>query len=522
MKDHKPLTWMPTLALVVSVLAGCGGAQAEPTETPAPPTDTPVPSTATSVPTEIPVLREFEPADCQFQFTGSQDVECGYLVVPEDRREPDGRMIRLHVAVLRSTGAEPKTDPLVYLQGGPGVLALEFLQYIHNPLLGVLKERDVVFFDQRGVGYSEPSMNCPEYEVAFREAFGADVSSEEARSSQLEALQSCRARLVEKGVKLSAYNSAASAADVHEMMHALGYDRYNLVGPSYGSRLALTIMRDHPGDIRSAVLDSVVPPQVNADEMSAFHTQRAFDLVFERCALDDACNRKFPDVEKTFYSLVEQLEGEPLPVTAEGVTYQVGGDELVQVAHNALFDFGRTARLPMMISDLANGRTVWFSDGLASIPFMPQIVDEGMHYSVVCSEEIPFMSAEAAAAMNADVHPAILAALDAGAFSLPGYLSACEWWGTAAPDPIEDEPVVSDIPTLILSGDYDPGTPPDFGSAAAEYLENSQSYVVTGHGHEVLFSSICAVNIMEQFLEAPEETPDISCLDKLKPAFATD
>jgi pimeloyl-ACP methyl ester carboxylesterase len=140
-----------------------------------------------------------------------------------------------------------------------------------------------------------------------------------------------------------------------------------------------------------------------------------------------------------------------------------------------------------------------------------------MHFSVWCADEVPFNSAEDAAEINASLHPAIVRGLEAD--SLPWLVQLCEMWGAAEADAVENEPVRVNVPTLILTGEFDPVTPQEFADSTAEYLEQAQSFVIPGHGHDVISSSTCAREIMKQFLDAPEETPDTSCLDESKLRF---
>lgn len=455
----------------------------------------------------------FEPADCQFSFSGGGDYDCGYLVVPEDRSEPTGRTIRLHVARFHSTGDTPKSDPIIYLQGGPGNPVLQWAEHYHELFRIIQKDRDVIFFDQRGVGYSEPSLDCPEFEEAFPKSFGANVGLEEAFALRLDSLQTCRERLIEEGVNLSAYNSEANAADVHDLMQALGHDQYNLYGVSYGTRLALTVMRDYPQEIRSAVLDSVVPTDVDMFETFTSSAQRSFNVLFERCAADDACNQEYPNLENLFYTLAEQLEQEPMQVGWAGVRYQIGGDELIQVAFAAMYNPTWIERLPREINRVAEGQSgLLLTSGLGNyFSTWTDSLSEGMHFSVWCTEEIPFNSVEDAAELNADVHPAVLQGMKSEDWLINA--PACEVWDVVAADAIEDEPVQSEIPTLILAGEYDPVTPPAFGSRVAETLTNSQLIVAKDHSHGVFFSSSCVRQITAQFIDAPEEIADSSCLE---------
>ena len=498
------------LGLVVLLVAACRPAEEEASPAASPthePTATPSPEPAAAP--------SWEPVECGFLGSGSS--KCGYLVVPEDRTQPDSRMIRLYAVVAPAASDNSKPDPIVFLSGGPGAPAVVAVDHYRGLLRTMLQERDLVAFDQRGVGLSEPALDCPEYEQALLETYGADVSSEEARQRMFDAVRACRDRLTEEGVNLSAYTSAASAADVHDLMEALGYERYNLYGGSYGTRLALTIMRDYPDEVRSAVLDSVEPLQEDALELRAIFVQQALERVFEQCASSETCNEEYPNLAETFFSLVEKLEEEPLPVRARGTTYQVGADEFIELILMGMYEPAGISGLPSLIGQAADGQTFWLTSAVDTVLSLSDIIWEGMHFSVLCAEEVPFNSGADAAEINADVHPAIVRGLQAD--NLPWLMQLCEMWGAAEANAIEDEPVRVDVPTLILTGEFDPVAPEDFAIATAEYLGKGQSFVIPGQTHDVLSSSTCAREIMKQFLDAPEETPDSSCLDQLGMRF---
>ncbi len=501
--------------LLIALLTGCTAAE-EPTA----PSATPVPPpTATNLPTPTPVVRRFEPAECQFYTGGDSSIECGYLIVPEDRSRPDGRTVRLHVAVLRSIGAAPRPDPVLHLSGGPGGSSLDDLSMLRSIYQAVRVRHDVVLFDQRGTGYSQPSLNCPEYEEAQIEILVADFDPEQEETLVLDALRACRDRLTAEGIDLSMYHSAVSAADIHDLMQALGYDQYNLYGISYGTRLALTVMRDYPEDVRSAVLDSVVPPQVNLYELFGPNAGRSLNLLFERCAADEACSASFPDLGASFYALVDRLAQEPLSVAAQGTTYLVDGGDLVYLTVMTLYDADQIPHLPKAITDIAAGRKGWLSQQIVTVP-SGRYIAEGVFHSVMCYEEIPFNRRDVAVdATAAAIHPAILRALEK---ELDGYeFAACQVWDVVPAGALETAPITSDIPTLILSGDYDPVTPPAFGRAAADYLANARAYEFLGVGHGVVLSRRCGQEIMQQFLDAPEDPPESGCLSDLRVGFVT-
>ena len=167
--------------------------------------------------------------------------------MPEDRSRPDGPTIRLHVGVFESESADPAPDPMLYLGGGPGENSTEATSFgFQTRIEPFLATRDYVVLDQRGTGYSRPSLDCPELDSAFKEHLDEDLTREEERSLHQQAIFECHDRLLSEGVNLAAYRSAESAADVEDLRLALGYDSWNIHGVSYGTRLALTVMRDFP------------------------------------------------------------------------------------------------------------------------------------------------------------------------------------------------------------------------------------------------------------------------------------
>lgn len=496
-------------------LAGCdteedSGPTAEPTPNP----------TATPRPTPTPLYEPvFETAGCQFPVPSGVELECGYLIVPEDRANPE-RTIRLHIAIVPSASDAPAPDPMVYLSGGPGGRTLNAAGYYVQLFRDVLKERDVILFDQRGIGYSEPSLNCPEYEEAWLAHIEERLDDDERLAITLEAFSVCRERLVADGVNLSAYNSAASAADLEDLRQALGYETLNLLGISYGTRLALTAMRDygHTSAIRSVILDSVYPPQVDGYAVLGMNADRAFDLLFERCAAIEQCNEDYPDLENRFYQLVDTLNADPMTVVitdrANRTTLRIpfDGDDLINTFFEMMYDNNRILYLPKMIRQIENGVSSILIDYLTNDPFDPVYFSEGMHYSVQCYEEMPFSLSAEEQTNAGQLPPQLNNVVDRAAVD---DLALCELWQVETAEPLENEPVVSDVPTLILAGDYDPITPPSNAMETAEYLSNDFYFEFEGISHGVVGSTDCGMDLVVAFLDQPDTVPDDTCLESL-------
>ncbi len=533
-------------------------------------------------------LPAFEAVECPF-FVPSSETEgetiwCGYLIVPEDRSNPNSPAIELAVAVIQSTNLSAPYDPIVYLEGGPGGSALAGVDIWYESALRNV--RDIILFDQRGTGYSIPSLNCPEMEEDYENP-----------------VQACHNRLVAEGVNLAAYTSVENAADVADLAFALNIESVNLYGVSYGTRLALTILRDHSERIRSVMIDAVYPPQVAGFDEQTLYADQAFQVLFDGCVMNASCNAAFPNLREVFYRLVDDLNA--MPVTIEdpetGEPYDLTGDDVVNEVFGMLYDAEAIPNLPALIYAYSEGNYqpdflypidfeemteeefdtyvmeylgydtldelyTYYEDltdaewetlmdevyasagvdaestaaweeammaylGLADVEALYEyleglsdeeygvleeealgIIDddsEGMFHSVECYEEAPFNSLAAAQSLSVNVVPQIREAMLVG---VEESLADCAIWNVPAAPTLENEPVISDIPTLVLSGQYDPITPPAWGQAAADYLSQSYHFVLPGLGHGAVDTHECPTAIALAFLDNPNVAPDANCI----------
>ncbi len=543
MRHWKNLLWILLLAVGLSA---CQNEEPTPTaisvevdeveDTAVPsPTETTEPATATSEPeptaTPIPEAAYepvFEAADCEFLTPPGRDVECGWLTVPEDRANPE-KTIRLHVAIFASDSPDPEPDPVVYLEGGPGGDALETVPLVFEMRFAAfLENRDLIMFDQRGTGYSEPSLACPEETEASFELLEQDVTAEQVVEQLLDALFVCRERLAAEGVNLAAYNSHANAADLNDLRLALGYETWNVWGISYGTRLAQTAMRDFPEGIRSVVLDSTYPLAANLLTDTPDNVARAFDVFFAGCEADAACQESYPDLETVFFEQVERLDEERiiLPVTnlLTGEQYDAyfGGADLMGVLFQSLYATEIIPVLPEMIFDIAAEDYTLLTTLLSSFLANADFVSIGMQYSVQCNEENSFATAEEVTAAAAE-HPELEAIFTYSINIGPQALAVCEQWGAGQADAIENESISSDIPTLILAGEYDPITPPSWGQEVAAGLSNSYFFEFPGVGHGASIAGDCPLSVMQAFWEEPMSEPEAACIAAMSgPAFVAD
>jgi pimeloyl-ACP methyl ester carboxylesterase len=466
-------------------------------------------ATAVPAPTGLP---RFASTDCWFKEPAGRDVECGWVTVPEDHAKPDGKTIQLAVARFKSDAASPEPDPIVYLHGGPGGSILksnimEQFDLLFGPLLA---KRDLILFDQRGIGYSQPALDCPELvELAF-DMLDEDLNAAESEDLNNKALLACRDRLSQQGINLDAYNSVQNAADLEAMRKALGYEKVNLYGISYGTRLALTALRDQPSGIRSVIIDSVYTPQEDLFAAVPANGARAIEALFAACAAEAGCNESFPNLSQTFFDLKAKLDQAPVKFdvslkSGEKKDMLLNGDGLVALVFQAMYDSTALPLLPRLISDINRGNY-----DLAAV-LEGALLDEldttstGMQYAVQCNEEVPFARQSAIDdALKQYPAYAALVSLDV--------IDTCKAFGVKPADPVENQPISSDVPTLAISGEFDPITPPSWAEAAVKTLSKSFYFNVPRAGHGSSISVECPRNIMLAFLDDPSQPPNSDCL----------
>ncbi len=481
-----------------------------------------LPPTWTPSPTSTPIARNrpytFVPDRCPFEIPEGARVDCGFAVLPERYDQTSDSVVRLAVSTYRSYKQAP-APPLIYLSGGPGAPAVEGMIEGYDgfiaPLLG---ERDVIIFDQRGTGLSEPALTCPEYISALRTELKKELSEEELNELYADAFARCSERLTRRGVDLAAYTSAANATDVKALVELLGYDQAVLYGASYGTRLGLTILRDHPEIVHSAILDAVEPIEVNIYEQQAAVTDRLLNKIFEGCRSDPTCRRAHPNLEAKYDELVVRLNEEPVELWTKSLgnemhRVQLDGTWLTTAVFFSSYSSEIIRYIPRVIDDTYRGDYELLTWILGAAVGTKTDISVGMLLSINCHEETFATTADALVAAFSQ-YPQVEGFAHQSVFGGPDNLfTICESWGAAPFNPLEIEPVTSDVPALVMVGTYDPITPPAYAAQVAAQLSNVYFYEFPGHGHGVaLGQSPCAAEIMRDFLADPTSAPDASCL----------
>lgn len=446
----------------------------------------------------------------------SEETVCGELQVWEDRAAKSGRKLSLRVMVVPAVRPVPEPDPLFFLAGGPGQSAVGVAAAMYPAFASIREGRDLVFVDQRGTGASNPLACEPEGGETLADAVGSAMDHAE--------ILACRDRL---DADLRQYTTAIAMDDLDDVRAALGYDRINLYGASYGTRAALVYARRHGEHLRSMVLDGVAPPSMTLFLHFAEDAQASFAAAVGDCAADPGCAGTFPTFGDDLAAAAARLPADVAlvhPRTGSRETVTVTAEGLTGAVRALLYSPELTSLLPLDLA-LARGGDLQpllsqaLTLGGASVspdPIRPTSeLYAGMMMSVVCAEDIPRLTA-------ADIE-----ARAAGTFLGPRLagrmVEACEGWPVGDLPADAFEPVVSDVPTLLLSGALDPVTPPRWGEEAARHLSHARHLVVKGTGHNVIARG-CAPRVVADFVAAG--TPDgldAACLDGLaRPPFFLD
>lgn len=428
---------------------------------------------------------------CQLSAPGSAarlPAKCGTLTVYEDRTAGTGRQIDLHLAVLPAVSRSPAPDPLFFLTGGPGQAATESYLQIGSAFNKINQNRDIVLVDQRGTGQSHP-LACPDL---------PDESLSEFGDEQLTAwLDDC---LTQLDADPRFYTTSIAMDDLDQVREALGYQAINIYGVSYGTRAALTYLQQHQAHVRAVILDGVVPQDEALGLDVARDAQRVLDLIFERCNADPACHEAYPNLRAEFDSILTTLDTEPVKLTlphpvSGGSTELTLTRDTVAVSVRLLSYTPETvALLPLLIHQAASGNyNLLAAQALMVDDQLSSSITEGMAYSVQCAEDAPFINTAYAEQANAGAY--------LGNSMTDGIAQICAAWPRGDIPAGFKQPVVSDVPVLLLSGEADPVTPPANADHAAQTLGNSLHLIAPGQGHNVIFRG-CIPTIVADFVES--------------------
>ena len=451
----------------------------------------------------------------------SEKVKCGTYEVYENRDSKKGRKISLKVVVFPATGQEREPDPLVYVPGGPGSSATEDAPYVAPQFAKIREHRDLLFVDQRGTGGSHP-LNCKFFS-------DADIQSYFGYFFPLEDVRKCREQLEQKA-DLTLYTTPIAMDDLDEVRAALGYERLNLFGGSYGTRASLVYLKRHPKHVRTVTLQGVAPTNQYGPLDFAQHMDRALQGILGECGAVEACNRAFPNLRAETKAVLERLIQGPVEVevrknferggdnvssastSEERVKIKLSRDLAVEAVRYMLYHPSGASRAPLLLHQAAQGNFVPIAE--EALSYRRHLVATGaigMYLSVTCAEDLPWIKPGEGERLAANTF--------LGDYRLRQQREACALWPRASIPSEYSEPVRASTPVLILTGEWDPVTPPSNGDATARHLPNSLHVIVPhgAHGFGGLEGIDCIQRLNTEFVEkGTVKGLDTSCVKNIR------
>jgi pimeloyl-ACP methyl ester carboxylesterase len=431
-------------------------------------------------------------------------LRCGTVTVPRDYDNPDAGHFKLAVVVVKSEQQPSRPEPVVYISGGPGSPLTIYAA--HQARTPYAPRRDLILVDQRGTGRSEPSL-CPDLGSKLLDAnlAIAATNTEEALAGRRAVYLACRDEATGRGLDLRDFGTRVTVEDFEMVRQALQVERWSVYGESYGTTVAMTLMALHPDAVRSAVLDSIYPP----DPVPLWSTivSDARDAFFAHCAQDKLCSTSFPDLAGTYQDTLARLNQDPLVVTVPPQMRQ--RDNRMRITaplfelgvSNLLYYATAYPTLPRMIQSVHDGDTQGLGTVLVSQLAAAATLNRATHAAVECRDRSHFRKPPAR---------------DANALDRMQLYGVCDRWSELGPSPLV--PVGTSVPTLVLAGQFDPVARPALSHYVAERIGSNARWVEFPHiGHNVRQFSPCGVKIAADFIDQPEQAPDTSCADRIAP-----
>ncbi|MGI1969546.1 alpha/beta hydrolase [Shewanella baltica] len=428
----------------------------------------------------------------------SDRLNCGFVTVPENPNKPDGKQFQVHYVVLPAVKNVNHEEALLAIAGGPGQSAIDNAAGFDAMLSKVRQQRDILLIDQRGTGRSN-LLTCDE-------GAQSPLSFDDDNADTKAETQKCLAKI---DADVTQYGSLNAIKDFEAVRQHLGYKKLHVYGISYGTRMAQLYMRLYPAHLATVTLDGIVPMQQSVLEIGA-SIDRGFDLLFKDCQETAACHAQFPELKAEFDQVAASLAKAPVmenvydPVTGEKTMLTMTRGKFYGSIRMALYQANVRALVPHAIHQAAkhNFQPIL---GLYSLTIDNAGMAMGMHASVVCGEDMHRITP----AMREQAQHSFM-----GKTMLEGLEATCEVWKVPAVDDSFSEPISSDIPTLLLSGEIDPATPPSWGELAMEKLTNAKHFVAPYATHGVAYQS-CANNLIADLVRSGSvKDLDGECLKK--------
>jgi pimeloyl-ACP methyl ester carboxylesterase len=507
-KRRRPWAAIVVLLLLAGLSGGgywlwtlYGAALLNPPASPASnPIAVPSPSMEATAAPEQPGYRAiFQSSGCPITLPEGANAECGMVVVPEVRGGDPKDTIQLAVIRYRSTSQTPRSDPIIFLQGGPGIEALQWsADHFKTIVQPFLDTRDFVVFDPRGTGRSQPPLKCDDLlRTYFLDLKGSVSAGRQHQDAYEGAVTTCKASLAQAGVQVQAYTAPDMAEDVADVLTALGYTQADLYAVSYGTRVAQQMMKIHPGMVQAAVLDSPLPLEWQMAKHSPEAYNTALQQLFDQCAAEAACAAAYPDLPGSYEKAMEHFRAQPIVLSipvGQGLQFAQRVDETVfQDAVDWAMRNSQSLPLAPKLIHLAGQEDYSLLSYMLSVPLKSyDQINLGVYLSATCHDKVFALTTQTLDSVVSEM---------------------CASWDVKGVAAGENDLGISGIPTLMFSGQFDSISPAALAGMLSQKLTGSSMVVLPRQGHEPTTSGIsdCPIRIMHAFLDSPYGPPDQSC-----------
>jgi pimeloyl-ACP methyl ester carboxylesterase len=451
-----------------------------------------------------------------------ENIDWFYLTVPENWDKPVGKTIKIAVAVLKSNSKSKDSNPVVYIDGGPGSGGIAGIwPWLNHP---IRNNSDVVLFDVRGTGNSLPKF-CPDLGKKFFEILAKNQNSTQDEQQKTIASLACKQDLLSRNIDINAYNSKSIVKDLNALKIALKYDNWNVYAVSYGTYTAQVYANDFPQDIKSLILDSSISDIAQYYNHNTENYMNSLKKVFTACENDPNCNQQYPNLEKTYFETIEKLSKNPVTVKVDpniipSGQFTYNAEDFKIAIHQSLYQKKLIEVLPLLITEFHKGNQGTLSSLVTAFSGALGL-DYGQYYCVSCNETIPNNSVSA---FNKDAVD--YKKLKGGLSFYKSDFVVCDTWnqGAAGKSSVNDLSNLSKLtaPVLVFAGNFDPITPAENGKVTVERFKNGFLINAPISGHTPGFSKL-GVQIAEEFVKNPNQRPDTKELESdNKVHFVTD
>lgn len=432
-------------------------------------------------------------SDCYISNMRSK-ATCYQFDLPLNYNNPTGSKISVHVTVLPASGSITKADPLFIFAGGPGQAAGDYGGLVQSSFHKILEERPIILMDQRGTGKSEP-LDCD------------DAGYLPTPSDTRKMVENC---LRDQKYDVQYFDSLSIIKDSDQIRQALGYQQMNLWGGSWGTRLSAYYAMIYPEHVRSMILDGVLPTETSLFMTAAESAQKSLDHLIDRCAQTPACQQSYPTLRADITTLLDKAErgglifDGPDPVTGERLKLTLSRNITVEALRSNLYAAESSRLLPVIVTTALKGNLSPLMAVLMNGSNLSDSMYLGSTLSILCAEEVETVAADTVKKISQN------------SFARDSYhqfwSNACSAWGKTSYHKPFKQKLVTDIPTLVLSGEVDPVTPSSLGDILMQGLSNGRHIIVKGTGHNTGFVS-CMPTLMDKFIDdlKPKDL-DVSCM----------